>query len=146
MYGKCFLSGEFGIVERHHIFGGALRSKSERYGLVVELSPRMHREGPKAAHRCGDTAATLKKYGQAKCMIEQDWTPERWLLEFGKNWLDEDELAHVFEWQERFEAGGMYCSLDDAAEALTGGAAEYLARSGAEPRAGFRVTLEVLPY
>ena len=35
MYGKCWLCGKVGAVERHHIFGGSNRDKSERDGLVV---------------------------------------------------------------------------------------------------------------
>ena len=94
-YGKCFLSGTEGIVERHHIFGGALRWKSEKYDLVVELSPWMHREGPQAAHRCYETRERLCKYGQKKAMLEQGWDLSRWREEFGKNWLEAYELEQV---------------------------------------------------
>lgn len=31
------LCGSTKWIERHHIFGGALRKKSEKYGLVVDL-------------------------------------------------------------------------------------------------------------
>ena len=95
MYGKDFLTGVEGLVERHHIFGGALRKKSEKYGLVVLLSPWMHREGPEAAHRSGDTREKLKKYGQRKCMIEQGWDVDRFVAEFGRNWLTDAELDEI---------------------------------------------------
>ena len=98
-YGKCFLSGVEGLVERHHIFGGALRSKSERYGLVVELSPWMHRNGPKAAHRCWETRVRLCKYGQRKAMLEQGWDLDTWLQEFGRNWLEDYEISEIEELQ-----------------------------------------------
>lgn len=107
-YGKCFLSGQYGIVERHHIFGGALRSKSERYGLVVELSPWMHREGPKAAHRSRETMMKLKAYGQKKIMVEYGWDLDTFIREFGMNYLsaaelDEDEISRLAnEERERF--------------------------------------------
>ena len=103
-YGKCFLSDTYGLVERHHIFGGALREKSELYGLVVELSPWMHREGPKAAHRCGETARKLKRYGQRKIMIERGWTVERFILEFGRNYLADEELERVYQLQKQLGA------------------------------------------
>lgn len=90
-YGKCFLNGEYGIVERHHIFGGPFRQKSERYGLVVELSPQMHQHSPFSAHRCGETARKLKRYGQMKVMIEQGWDEERFIREFGKSYLFEGD-------------------------------------------------------
>lgn len=30
---RCFLCGGYGAFECHHIFGGAYRKKSEKYGL-----------------------------------------------------------------------------------------------------------------
>ena len=57
MYGKCWLCGKVGAVERHHIFGGSNRDKSERDGLVVLLcGESCHRNGPRAAHRSAETA------------------------------------------------------------------------------------------
>lgn len=100
MYGKCFLSGAEGLVERHHIFAGPLRSKSEKYGLVVELSPWMHRNGPRAAHNCRETAERLKRYGQRKAMLEQGWDLDTWLQEFGRNWLEDYELSEIADLQE----------------------------------------------
>ena len=32
-YGRCWLCGRWGWLEEHHIFGGANRKKSEKYGL-----------------------------------------------------------------------------------------------------------------
>ena len=144
-YGKCFLGGNYGYVERHHIFSGALRQKSEKYGLVVELSPWMHREGPQAAHRCRETREALCKYGQRKAMIDQCWTLEEWLDEFGKNWLTDEELEEV-EW-----AKGEFAQLladrewaeesriDSPEEIETAGRVTINGR-------GFRVTVEELPF
>ena len=55
-------------MEEHHIFGGtANRRKSERYGLTVLLcGESCHRNGPRAAHRCKETALALHQYGQRK--------------------------------------------------------------------------------
>ena len=94
-YGFCFLSGVYGIVERHHIFGGARRDLSEKYGLVVELSHGKHQADRDSAHRCGETADKLHRYGQRKAMLEQGWTVEEFRLVFGRNYLDEDELADL---------------------------------------------------
>ena len=57
-------------MEEHHIFGGtANRRKSERYGLTVLLcGESCHRNGPRAAHRCKETALALHQYGQRKYM------------------------------------------------------------------------------
>lgn len=99
-YGKCFLSGTYGIVERHHIFGGARRDLSERYGLVVYLSPAKHQLDRDSAHRNGETAEKLHRYGQKKAMLENDWTVEQFRLVFGKNYLDEEELEEIRAMQE----------------------------------------------
>ncbi len=165
-YGKCFLSGKWGPVERHHIFGGALRSKSEKYGLVVELSPWMHREGPEAAHRCGETARYLKRIAQKKCMIEQKWNLDRWLAEFGKNYLDEDELAEIEDiilmgeeiepegwikeepWTDGELWGAEAIADADWYDGRPDEGERQCKRTGETVHAqkGFRVTLEVLPF
>lgn len=40
----CYFTGS-PVVERHHIFGGANRKRSERYGFVVPLRPDLHPNG-----------------------------------------------------------------------------------------------------
>jgi len=97
---RCWLCGRNGSrdpLDKHHIFGGvAYRDKSERYGLTVDLChDRCHENGPKAAHRCRATAEALRAYGQRKAMVENGWTVEEFRLQFGKNWLSEEELAEV---------------------------------------------------
>ncbi len=96
---KCWLCGANGTMDpldKHHIFGGGLRSTSEKYGATVYLCHhKCHEYGPKAAHRCRETREKLQIYGQKKVMIEQGWTVEEWRLAFGKNYLSEDELAEV---------------------------------------------------
>lgn len=88
---KCFLCGKNGAndrLERHHIFGGAYRDKSEKYGLVVDLCGNScHRNGEKSAHRNAKTALFLHQYAQKKVMQEQGWTKEKFIQEFGKNYL-----------------------------------------------------------
>lgn len=88
---KCFLCGRNGAqdrLERHHIFGGPYRSKSEAYGLVVYLcGDRCHRNGEKSAHRCKETQDRLRRAGQRKAMREQGLTVEQFIQMFGKNYL-----------------------------------------------------------
>ena len=52
---SCFLCGRNGRgdrLERHHIFGGARRPLSEKYGLVVYLcGERCHRTGEYSCHK-----------------------------------------------------------------------------------------------
>lgn len=88
MYGKCWLCGKVGAVERHHIFGGSNRNKSERDGLVVLLcGDTCHRNGPRAAHQCAETALELKKYGERKWMYDNEGSTDDFRREYGKNYL-----------------------------------------------------------
>lgn len=87
MRGNCFWCGRWDELERHHIFGGPNRKKSEKYNLVVDLCARCHREGPEAAHKNRDTALKLHQYGQRKYMEQKPATTEMFISEFGKNYL-----------------------------------------------------------
>lgn len=93
MTGTCFLCGNYETVERHHIFQGALRKKADRYKLTVMLCPWCHQYDPDSVHRSAETRLVLHKYGQRKAMREQGWSVEDFIREFGRNYLDEDELA-----------------------------------------------------
>ncbi len=98
---ECFLCGKNGCsdpLDRHHIFGGGLRKKSEKYGLVVDLCHHeCHQFGPRAAHQCAETRDELHRYGQKKAMREQGWSVDEFVRQFGKNYLDEDELRELEE-------------------------------------------------
>lgn len=84
----CGANGGFDPLDRHHIFGGSRRKKSEQYGLVVDLCHHScHIFGPEAVHRNKDTMLELHQYGQRKAMEEQGWTTEDFIREFGKNYL-----------------------------------------------------------
>lgn len=86
----CWLCGRNGSqdpLDRHHIFPGAYRDKSEYYGLVVDLChDRCHITGRNAAHRNPHTRLMLKQYGQRKVMEEQGWTVDDFRREFGKDY------------------------------------------------------------
>lgn len=84
---KCFLCGRETITEKHHIFGAALKKKSEKYGLLVDLCHYCHNEPPIGAHHNKDTMLYLHQYGQRKVMAEQNWTIEDFRKEFYKNYL-----------------------------------------------------------
>ena len=90
---ECWLCSRNGCgdpLDKHHIFGGANRSKSERYGLYVYLCHnRCHENGPDAVHRNPETAQRLHEYGQRLVMEEQNWTADEFRFEFGKNYLNE---------------------------------------------------------
>ena len=86
----CFLCGRNGLrdpLDRHHIYNGAYRKKSEKYGLVVELCHyRCHIFGKYAVHNNPESMLFLKALGQEKVMKEQNWTTKRFIKEFGKNY------------------------------------------------------------
>jgi len=85
---RCGRNGCADPLDKHHLFGGALRKKSEQYGLVVYLcNNRCHENGPEAAHRNPETMQQLHEYGQRKAMAENDWTTEDFIREFGRNYL-----------------------------------------------------------
>ena len=88
---ECWLCGANGYadpLDRHHIFGGPNRKKSEKLGLVVYLCHHdCHIFGPMAAHNNKDTMQKLHEYGQAKAMEENGWDTERFIKEFGRNYL-----------------------------------------------------------
>lgn len=87
----CWLCGANGCadpLDKHHIFGGANRKKSDRMGLVVYLCHnRCHIFGKKAVHQDKDTMLKLHQYGQEKAMRENAWDTERFIAEFGRNYL-----------------------------------------------------------
>ena len=88
---ECWLCGANGSsdpLDRHHIFPGALRDKSEKYGLVVYLChEHCHIFGKYSVHKNAQTMRSLKQYGQKKAMKEQGWTKADFVKEFGKNYL-----------------------------------------------------------
>ena len=85
---KCGRNGCADPLDKHHLFGGALRAKSEQYGLWVYLCHNLcHENGPDAAHQNEETMQKLHEYGQRKAMAENNWTTEDFIREFGKNYL-----------------------------------------------------------
>lgn len=87
---KCFLCGRAGDLDRHHIFGGPFRKKSDRYGLTVDLChDTCHIFGPGAVHQNQEVMLEVKRYGQRKAMQENGWSKEDFIREFGKNYLED---------------------------------------------------------
>lgn len=88
---KCWLCGRNGSVDpldKHHIFCGANRKKSEKYGLWVYLChDRCHIFGPDSVHQNKETMDRLHKYGQRRAMQENGWTIDDFIKKFGKNYI-----------------------------------------------------------
>lgn len=87
----CWLCGRNGSVDpldKHHLFPGVYRKKSEKYGLYVYLCHHScHIFGVNAAHQNKDTMLKLHQYGQRLAMERYGWTTEDFIREFGKNYL-----------------------------------------------------------
>lgn len=92
---ECFLCGKNGSsdpLDRHHIYGGPNRKKSEKYGLVVYLCHNeCHIFGKHAVHNDANVMQRLHEYGQRKAMEENGWSIKDFIREFGKNYLEDDE-------------------------------------------------------
>ena len=88
---ECWLCGRNGAtdpLDKHHIFGGANRKKSDRLGLTVYLCHNScHIFGQEAVHQNAGVMRQLHQYGQRKAMAENGWDTDRFIAEFGKNYL-----------------------------------------------------------
>lgn len=88
---ECYLCGANGTgepLDHHHVFGGAYRKKSERYGAVVFLChEKCHLRGKYAVHNNAQQNRVLKAEFQEKIMGEQGWTEDEFRAEFGKSYL-----------------------------------------------------------
>lgn len=74
-------------VERHHIFGGANRTRCEKYGFVVPLRPDLHPNGVFAGQSAKMVDMRLKTMAQTY-YEEHYGTREEFIKEFGRNYLD----------------------------------------------------------
>ena len=86
----CFLCGRharvdyFGLDE-HHVFFGANRKLSEKYGLKVYLCHELcHLYG---VHKCADINSKVQREVQAKAMKHYGWSIEDFRAIFGRNYL-----------------------------------------------------------
>ena len=89
---ECFLCGKNGSadpLDKHHIFGGSCRKKSEKLGLTVFLCHKeCHIFGNKSVHKNPEAREKVKIYGQKKAMREQGWSIDDFRREFGKNYVE----------------------------------------------------------
>lgn len=84
---SCFICHSRNWLEWHHVFGAALRNKSDRLGLVVRLCHYCHNEPPNGVHHNREIRRKLQAYAQKKAMEQFGWDTERFIKEFGKNYL-----------------------------------------------------------
>ena len=84
---KCFFCKSNSWLEQHHVFGGANRNKSEKYGLTVILCHFCHNEPPNGVHHNAYRNKRLKEIAQEVYMQYYNKTIEEFIKEFGKNYL-----------------------------------------------------------
>lgn len=84
---RCFICGAPRGLEWHHVFGGAMRDKSEKYGLKVRLCHYCHNEPPNGVHQNKDHRLKLQAYAQGKAMEYYGWTVEDFRKEFYKSYV-----------------------------------------------------------
>ena len=83
-YIKCYFCGRQGT-ERHHVFHGAYRKKSEAHGFVVLLCHWCHNEPPNGVHYNVERRNELKRMCQQE--YEKTFTREDFIEEFGRSYL-----------------------------------------------------------
>ncbi len=88
---RCLLCGRNGQADPldcHHIYGGANRNNSEKYGLKVYLCHHQcHIFGERSVHQCAEVNNELKALGQQAAMNYYGWTEDDFRRIFGKNYL-----------------------------------------------------------
>lgn len=84
---ECFLCGRKYWLECHHVFGGAYRKTSDRYGLTVWLCHWCHNEPPNGVHFNARVNRKLKAMAQEKAMAHYGWDVNDFRSVFGKNYL-----------------------------------------------------------
>lgn len=89
--GECYCCGRFDRLERHHIFGGINRSRSEEDGLCVMLCHICHNEPPYGAHHNREISNWLHRLGQQYAEQELGMTREQFMRRYGQNYLNQGE-------------------------------------------------------
>ena len=87
----CYLCGmntNLEPLDEHHIFGGANRKLSEKYGLKVYIHHhKCHIFGKNSVHQNAEINNTLKAKAQQVAMEHYGWTVEDFRKIFGKSYL-----------------------------------------------------------
>lgn len=90
---RCILTGyedpegtPYPRIERHHVFGGFNRTRSEKYGYIAPIVDDMHPNGVKAPKEWQEIDESLKKQCQ-KHYEQNHGTREDFIKEFGRSYL-----------------------------------------------------------
>lgn len=84
---ECYVCETTIGIEKHHVFGGPYRDKSEKYGFTRDLCAAHHRTGKYSAHQNRELNLKLKRECQIE--FEQTHSREEFIREFGKSYVEE---------------------------------------------------------
>lgn len=84
---SCYICGSTNWIERHHVFNGPFRKKSEKYDAVVDLCHYCHNEPPNGVHFDQELDNELKSHFQELIMEREGWDTQRFIFEFGRNYI-----------------------------------------------------------
>ena len=88
---RCVITGRTDHIERHHVFGGTDKKRSEKYGFIAPLHASVH---PNGAFCTADDWKAIDNSLKAMCQdyyLNHYGTREDWYNEFGRFY--EDEIA-----------------------------------------------------
>ena len=87
----CFLCGMNANLEpldEHHVWGGANRKKSEKYGLKVYLHHgKCHIFGKDSVHQNAEINKAVQAMAQRIAMRHYGWTEDEFRKIFGQNYI-----------------------------------------------------------
>lgn len=84
---ECYMTQRTDCLHKHHIFGGANRKKSERYGLWVWLSAEWHNMADYGVHYNKNLSLRLKREAQAAAMQKYGWDTADFIRQFGRSYI-----------------------------------------------------------
>ena len=83
---KCVISGEKENVVPHHIFEGANKANSEKYGFIIPLTMQWHTLRDDSIHHNRELDLKYKRMCQEYYVSILNKTKEEFISEFGKWW------------------------------------------------------------
>lgn len=84
---ECEICGSTRWLERHHVYNGAYRKKSEKFGAVATLCHFCHNEPPNGVHHNAENMRQLKAKYQMQIMDKYGMSEEEFIREFGKSYI-----------------------------------------------------------
>lgn len=85
----CYFQKRCDGIERHHVFGGPNRKKSEKYGFVIPLHYTLHPNGAgcELSHEERKALDLFLKQVCERWYLENVGSIYDWIQEFGKSYL-----------------------------------------------------------